>query len=131
MGVRFPSVQSSTFVGPLPASAAETIVCGVGPLNPSIDGAPVLIFWSMTYTPGTSNTAAIFTLRRGNTLAGVAFQLQPWQTPVTAGARVIASGWYPDSPGVVAEQVYILTIQQVAATVAGTLPDVSLIAMVL
>jgi len=42
MGVRFPSVSSTTFIGPLPASAAETALITSPTLNLSLDNQVVM-----------------------------------------------------------------------------------------
>jgi hypothetical protein len=131
MGVRFPSVFSNAFIGPLPASGAETICYTTSPISEPVDNAQVLIFWGFSYIPGTANTSATFTLRRGPLLTSPTFQAGLWTTTVVAGNAIITSGAYADSPGVVAGQQYTLTIQQGAATGAGTFRDGYLMAMVL
>jgi hypothetical protein len=131
MGVRFPSVATNTFVGPLPASAVETVVLTTPPINEPIDNAQVLLFWMANLTPGASTTSLVWRLRRGTTTAGVALGLTTWGFTTAAGNFVTNSGWYFDFPGVVAGQQYSLTVSQTADTVAGAWADGALIAMVL
>jgi hypothetical protein len=131
MGVRFPSVATNTFVGPLPASAVETVVLTTPPINEPIDNAQVLLFWMAAINPGTSTTALVYRLRRGTTIAGALVGVAGLQVSVAAGVPNLASGWYFDFPGVVAGQQYSLTVVQTADTVAGAFVDGCLIAMVL
>lgn len=131
MGVRFPSVASNTFVGPLPANATETVVLTTPPINEPIDNAQVLLYWMADITAGTAVTSHIFRIRRGTTTSGVLIGLGSWADTVVAGAFLLSSGAYADNPGVVAGQQYSLTVVQSAATGAGTWLDGALIAMVL
>jgi hypothetical protein len=131
MGVRTPSIGTNTFVGPLPANANETVIYSIGPFNEPIDNAQVLLFWFFSYTPGTANSSAQFNIRRGTTVAGTRLNLQNWQNQTVAAQPFYAAGCYVDSPGIVAGVNYVLTIVQVGATAAGTLPDGAFIAMVL
>lgn len=131
MGVRFPSVASNTFIGPLPASAAETVCLTTPPINEPIDNAQVILLWSAGITPGTSTTSLVFRIRRGTTAAGTSIGLGTWSFTTVAANLTYVSGWYFDSPGVVANQQYSLTVVQTADTVAGVWVDGALLAMVL
>ena len=131
MGVRFPSVASTTFIGPLPASGVETLLLTTPPINEPIDNAQVLLQWYASITAGTSTTSFQFRIRRGTLITSpVVFAGNSFVT-VVATQNYIASGCYPDSPGIVAGQQYSLTIVQGAATGAGTFLDGALVAMVL
>jgi hypothetical protein len=131
MGVRFPSVASNTFVGPLPASAAETVVLTTPPINEPVDNAQVLFVWQATIITGTSQTAVRFGLRRGTTTAGPLLGTGQWIYAIAAALQGTYGGCYFDLPGIVAGQQYSLTYIQQGATVAGTWNDGCLIAMVL
>jgi hypothetical protein len=131
MGVRFPTVASTTFIGPLPANATETAVLTTPGLNLPIDNAQVLLFFMAVMTAGTSVTSHVFRIRRGTTTGGTLVGAAGWSQTIAAAAFGTSSGWYADSPGVAAEQQYTLTVVQTAATVAGTWTDGSLIAVVL
>jgi len=131
MGVRFPTVATNTFIGPLPANATETVVLTTSPINEPIDNAQILLFYTADVTPGTSVTSHVFRIRRGTTTGGVLVNAVNFVTTVVAGARLASAGLYFDSPGVVAGQQYSLTVVQTAATVAGTWNDGCLLAMVL
>jgi hypothetical protein len=131
MGVRFPSVASNTFVGPLPASAVETVVLTTPPISEPVDNAQILLFWFFVYAAGTGNTSALFHLRRGTTTAGASVGVANWPFPAVAAAVAGYSGWYFDFPGVVSGQQYSLTLVQTGASAAGTFNDGVLIAMVL
>lgn len=131
MGVRFPSVQSNTFIGPLPASGAETVVLTTPPLTLTLDFAQVILLWAFTFVAGTGTTSCSFRLRRGTTVSGALINLQVPNAPAVAAANANYSGTYFDTPGAVAGQQYSLTIVQNGATAAGTFPDGALIAFAL
>ena len=131
MGVRFPSVATTTFVGPLPANATETVVLTTPPINEPIDNAQVIILWCAMIQSGTATTVLSYRLRRGTTTGGAALGLTVWNQPAVVGSAFMVGGVYPDNPGIVAGQQYTLTVIQTAATGAGTWNDGCLIAMVL
>lgn len=131
MGVRFPSVISNTFVGPLPAGAGETVVLTTPPISEPIDGAQVILLWQASITAGASVTSHVFHLRRGTTATDTGVGAGPWTDQIAAAAGRTSSGFYFDFPGVVAGQQYSLTVIQTAATGAGTWLDGALLAMVL
>lgn len=131
MGVRFPSVASNTFVGPLPANATETVVLVTPPINEPIDNAQVILLWMADILAGTSTTSHQYRIRRGTTTAGATVNPNSWQSAVAAGAFLAMSGCYFDFPGIVAGQQYCLTVVQGAASAAGTWQDGCLLAMVL
>ena len=131
MGVRFPTVASNTFVGPLPASAAETVVLTTPGISEPIDNAQVLLLWTASITPGTSTTSLVYRIRRGTTTGGALVNASTFSFTTVAANLTTVSGWYFDSPGTVAGQQYSLTVVQTADTVAGAWVDGALIAMVL
>lgn len=131
MGVRNPSAATNTFIGPLPATAAETIVFTTPLLNLSLDNATVLLYFCIDITAGATATAHRFIIRRGTALTSPSVMVATLQTTEVAGARNTGSGVYFDLPGVAADLQYTLTIQQIAATGAGSFIDGSLLAMVL
>jgi hypothetical protein len=131
MGVRFPSVQTNTFIGPLPASAVETVVLTTPPLTLPLDGATVLLLWSIQITGGATTTATSVQIRRGTSTAGPVVSAGAWLFVMTAGQRYTVSGWYFDTPGAVAGQQYSLTVSQTAATGAGTWIDGAMLAFAL
>lgn len=131
MGVRFPSVQSNTFLGPLPASNVETVVLVSPPLTPSQDGAIILIFWTAVIIPGTGTASLQFNIRRGTTASGAQFLNNRFVNAVTAGAQAVTSGFYFDVPGPVGGQQYALTCVQQTATAAGTWQDGAIFAFAL
>ena len=132
MGVRFPSVSSSTFVGPLPANATETVICTTPPLTLPLDFAMVMLFWEWSMTSGTATTSIIMRLRRGTTVSGTLVNTNNYtiSTP-TAGNAYLLTGCFFDTPGAVGPIQYSLTTQQNAATGAGTNLEVALMAFAL
>jgi hypothetical protein len=131
MGVRFPSVVTNTFVGPLPANANETVVATLPPLTLPLDGATVFISYSCDLTPGASVTSHVFRLRRGTTVVSALVNFANFVSTVTAGARLMSSGFYFDNPGAVGPVQYSLTVVQTAATGAGVFNDVAMMAFAL
>jgi hypothetical protein len=131
MGVRFPSVATNTFVGPLPGTAAETVVLTTPPINEPIDNAQVLLFYAIDISPGATVASHVFRLRRGPLATSPLVNVVNFVTTVTTPARLESSGMYFDFPGIVAGQQYSLTVVQTAATGAGNFNDGVLIAMVL
>lgn len=131
MGVRFPQIASTTFVGPLPASAAETVILTTPPLNISLDFSQIIIQWACDILAGASTTSLVFRLRRGTTVAGTLINAAAWTHTLAAAASAVMSGVYVDTPGAVAGQQYSLTVVQTAATGAGTFNDGCLLAFAL
>lgn len=132
MGVRFPSVQSNTFIGPLPANNTETVILTTPPLTISLDFATVFLLWACNIVSGTGTTSLSFRLRRGTTITGALVTPAAFWTHTLAAANSAdLSGNYFDIPGAVGGQQYSLTIIQTGATAAGTFNDGSLIAFAL
>lgn len=131
MGVRFPSIASTTFVGPLPASGAETVILTSPPLTLPLDFSQVIILWGCSILAGTGTTQFLFQLRRGTTAAGALLNPQSWGVQITAGNPDSCSGVYVDTPGAVTGQQYSLTAIQTGATAAGTFRDGSIVAFAL
>lgn len=131
MGVRFPSVASTTFIGPFPATAAETIVLTTPPLTIPLDFAQIILMCSACITAGTGVISHTFRVRRGTALTGVQVNLAPWGSLSTAGSNTMYSFWYVDTPGAVAGQQYSLTVAQNGATAAGVWVDGALLAFAL
>lgn len=131
MGVRFPTVTTNTFVGPLPANATETVILTTPGISEPIDNAQVIIAWAAYISAGVGVTNHQFRLRRGTTAAGALVNVANMGFVATAGIVSGGAGVYFDSPGVVAGQQYSLTVQQGGATGAGTWSDGCLLAMVL
>jgi hypothetical protein len=131
MGVRFPSVQTNTFIGPFPANATETVVLTTPPLTLPLDSAVVLILWDFSALAGTSVTSFVLRIRRGATTAGTLVTTAQHVTPAVAGTISGLGGCYFDTPGAVAGQQYSLTCVQTAATGASTFNDAALLAFAL
>lgn len=128
MGVRFNSVFSTTFIGPLPASAVETVLVTSPPLTPAIDTAAIFLFWTFALLAGTGTVSATLTIRRGTSTAGANITPGGFVQAIAAGANGLFSGVWVDTPGAIAGQQYSLTITQNGATVAGTPGNVAMLA---
>lgn len=131
MGVRFPSVASTTFIGPLPANATEVIVLTTPPLNIPLDFAQVLIFWYFSIVCGTGTSGLQPHLRRGTTTGGTQINSGTGGIQATAGAAGTLSGFFVDTPGAVAGQQYSLGVAQIGATAAGVFEEGCVIAFAL
>ncbi|SRR6266849_4145419 len=129
MGVRFPSVASTTIVT-VSVPAAETVIVTTPPLNISLDFAQIILLWYVLLTSGTGTTSLVYLLRRGTTTAGALLNVSAIDQ-TTAGNNTRRSGVYVDTPGAVAAQQYSLTLAQTGLTVNGTVLDVCMIAFAL
>jgi hypothetical protein len=131
MGVRLPSVASTAITNPLPSTAIETVICTLPPLNIPLDFAQILLFWFASITLAGNGANLTMRLRRGTTTSGATVGTGGWGVTAAASTLVILSGCYPDTPGAIAGQQYCLTCLQAGNTVAGTVNDVAMIALVL
>lgn len=131
MGVRIYSASSVVVANVLPASAVETVICILPALTLPEDFAQVFLHWMANILAGTSTTALVFRIRRGTTTGGAQVGAAVWTHTLAAGNTAQVGGSYPDTPGAVANQQYCLTCSQTAATVAGTINDLALMAAIL
>src|SRR5229473_2284251 len=107
MGVRFPSVATTTVLG-VSIAGGETVMCTTPPLNIPLDFAQVLLFWYCILLSNTTGTTVTWRLRRGTTTAGALINV-PQTNPTGAAVQLMFSGCYIDTPGAVAAQQYSLT----------------------
>lgn len=130
MGVRWSTSFTTTIVNATIVTTAETIIATTAPINLTQDGALVLLLWSTNILAGTGVTNMQYLLRRGTLVTSplINANVNEAQTAAVAAAR---GGSYPDSPGIVAEQQYTLTVIQLGATGNGTVRDVFLAAIVM
>jgi hypothetical protein len=82
MGVRFPSISTTTVIANLPASGVETVICTTPPLTLPLDGAVVFLFWWWSGNVGAGTTGLSAIIRRGTTTAGAL---------VTTGSSVLVT----------------------------------------
>lgn len=129
MGVRFPSVFSTTIVAS-PALAAETVVCTLPAINLPIDNAAVYIEWACGLTIGTSGVTLTPKIVRGAATGLTAINNPLAYTVVAANKYLFSFNWI-DSPGVVAELVYSLTLTIGSGAAASTISEVAMWAFVL
>ena len=127
MGVRFGTVTSTTFVGPLPANNTETTIVASPGLNIALDNAQVIIIWSFTLSAGTGTTSVTVNVRRTAAIGTLVLNY-PALTLAAANTGLF-SGVIFDTPGVVAQQQYNVTVQQNGASGAGTMQNVALLVM--
>ena len=86
MGVRFPSVWSTTALNPT-GTGGEIIVCTTPFLTLPIDSAAVIILWTLSYTNGATAIAPVINIRRGPTTTSALVQ-----GTGTIGAPAASSG---------------------------------------
>jgi hypothetical protein len=130
MGVRFPSVFSTTVLNSPIVTTAETVVVTTPGLVPPLDGATVFLLWMTQVTVGASSTGMVMTLRRGVAVASPAVQ-QFNTIPMTAGAGGLGCGIFVDTPGSVTGVQYSLTLSMTAATGNTTVNQAALLAFAL
>ncbi len=124
MGVRFPSVFSTTILNSPVVTTAETIVVTAPPFSPPIDSASVLIYAVVQDGGAASTTSTTLRLYRGTTTGGTLVggaMAQPW----AAGAKFMTVYWV-DQPPIVAGQQYSVSFQNAAATGNATIQSVLL-----
>jgi len=130
MGVRLASAFSSTMIANVPASGAETVILTTPTIGLTLDNAAVLIVWYLNQGIGTGTTTASARLRRGTIVSGTLINLGPFLS-VTAGANANFNGCYFDTPGIVGQVQYSLTLQGTGTTGAFSNGDGCIIAFVL
>src|SRR5437868_6296431 len=128
MGVRLPSVVSTTILNSPILTTAETIVVTSPAINLSLDFQALLIFWYANIAAAASTTSVIARLRRGAALTGTVINVASL-TVATASAGFSTSGCYVDTPGAVAGQQYSLTLALSAASANSAVNDVALVVM--
>lgn len=110
-------------------TTAETVVATLSGVSTPRPGIKVVISGWCQVTTGTATTALTPRIRRGtaitDTLVGEA---NADQVQAAAGSTENADIMVEDSPGEVAGQSYVLTIQQTAATGNGSCIQASLTA---
>src|SRR5260370_42368581 len=126
MGVRFPSVATTTSVGVLPATGAETVVATTPPRNIPLDLAQVLLFWWFVGNTGAGTVGLVASIRRGAAVSGT-LVVAAQQVLVTAASSAELTGCFIDTPGAVAGQQYSLTLVGTRTTGAGTTATCALI----
>ncbi len=129
MGVRWATVFSTTIVNATIVTTAETIVVTTPPINLTLDGALVLLMWYVNALAGAGTTNWTYLLRRGTLVASPLINVN-FSENATAAVGISRGGSYVDSPGLVAEQQYSLTLTQSGATGNATVRDVFLAAIV-
>ena len=130
MGVDLPSVSTTTLLTSVLGQNVETAAIQSPPINLPLDNAQILIFWYLIVTTGGSTTQLGTRLRRGTGLTGTVVNIID-NTQVTAGNNIRLAGCYSDTPGIVAGQVYTLSVQSVGAAAAGAFIDGCMTLMVL
>lgn len=99
-------------------TTAETVIATVAGVTTTGPGETVDVHISGTFTTGAATTAVTFTCRRGTTVAGTAVGTA--QAPNAAASTTIPYSFdFLDTPGELANQSYVVTATQTAATGNG------------
>jgi hypothetical protein len=130
MGFRLGSAYTNALTNAALATSAETIIATLPAINIPIDNALILFEWYFTVTIGTAGVTFTVRLRRSALVTGTLVNVAAAETVVATNVKHFA-GCYFDSPGISAEQQYVLTGQVGSASANSTLGDVALIAMCL
>jgi hypothetical protein len=130
MGVRLGSVFTNTLTNAALTTSTETIIATLPPINIAVDNALINLFWYLAVTIGTAGVSMTVRLRRGTTTGGTLVNVAVAAT-VAAASVYVFNGNYADTPGICAEQQYVLTGQVGSATANSTLSDVAFMAMCL
>ncbi len=131
MGVRFPFVASNTIVNGTIVTTTDTVIITSPAINLTYDGALVLLLWFVRLSTGVGVTAVNYSLRRGTLATSPLVTVATISVAEAASTAVMRSSSYFDSPGIVANQQYSLTLAQIAATGNGTVSDASIAAFML
>lgn len=127
MGVRFPSVQSTTILTSTLVTTTESVIVTTPPLTLPLDSAVVLLGFSANILGGTGVTGLSFNIRRGTLVSSTLVNAQG-ATFMSAGNAFEIGGMYFDTPGPAAGVQYSISVGQQSATANGTVRDVCLIA---
>ena len=109
------------------ATSVETVVCTLSGVDATPGGDQVVIQGNAVMNTGTGTTDVTLRIRRGADATGVEVGSYAEQV-AGAGQEVTVEIQAEDSPGEVAGESYVLTVQQVGATANGTCSSSSLLA---
>lgn len=109
---------ASTAATSIPTTT-ETVLATLPPLSSDGQAQSVLLEGVAGFTVGTGTTTVTVRIRRGTGITGTAVASIAGVN-VTAGNVVQIPINGVDTPGEVADQQYVLTVQQAAATANGT-----------
>lgn len=102
-------------------TTTETIIATISGVNTPRAGCKVHLVGFAQITTGTATTALTFRVRRGSTITDtVVAEANAEQIEAAAGSTEGHAVAFEDTPGEVAGQTYVLTVQQTAATGDGT-----------
>lgn len=105
-------------------TTTETVALSLPAISTPGAGATVHVSGTLSMTYGTGTTAATVRVRRGTDATGTLIGESNAES-VTAGNTGELTWDVSDSPGEVAGQVYVVTVQQTSATANGTVLNAS------
>jgi hypothetical protein len=130
MGIQVYNSEVSTDV-PL-VTTTETVVATLANLSTPNAGAKVILTGKAQVTTGTATTGLTPRIRRGVDITGtVVNEANVEQVEAVAGSTEGVDTMCEDTPGEVAGQSYVLTVQQAAATANGASLSADLSAQVI
>lgn len=106
-------------------TTAETVVATLNGVNPSPNTIVGLLGW-LAMTVGTAGTAVRIRIRRDSLTGTVVADTGAVTAGIAAAAVAALDVNGDDSPGDVASQTYVMTVQQTAATGNATINAVAL-----
>lgn len=130
MGVRFPSIGTSTRITNTIVAGTDTLIVTTSPLTPSLDFGQIFLFWYVILTAATGATAYTLSLRRGALITSTLINIASLVT-TAAGNGLALSGCYVDTPGAISGQQYSVSVVPTGASAATTVTDAALIAFAL
>jgi hypothetical protein len=116
-------------VGANVPNVTETVVCTLAGITLPRAGMPVVIAYVGTLLTGASTTAVTVRCRRGVDATGVLVGSAEIPTEAAATTDPLPGQWQ-DNPGELANGTYVITVQQTAATGAGTSQTAVAVALV-
>lgn len=121
------SQYTSSVIVASPALAAETVICAVANAEAPSDSPLFIVSGWAAFTVGTNGTAIRMRMRRGVDTTGTVVGDTGALTGGIAAANLVAQDVQgSDTPGAVAQQPYVLTLQVTGGTAASTVTAVNL-----
>lgn len=109
-------------------NVTETVIASIGGVTLPRAGLPVAVSCAGSMITGATTSAVTLRCRRGVDATGALVGVAEVPTEI-AGNQVNLAGAWLDTPGELANATYVITVQQTAATAAGT--DVTMAATAL
>lgn len=130
MGVRLASSSNTALVNTVITGNTSTVGLVTGLIGLVQDNAQINISWYALLLVAAGITTLSVTVRRGSAANSALVNLNQAYT-VVAGNQVLISGCYVDTPGIVGQVQYNMTLNPAGAAANSTLLDGCITAMIL